>query len=405
MKKKRMAMGLGLGLFIANGVFALSYTNNLIAHFDGTSMNLTNGNKVARWLNQTGNGDAWTVTSEARPLAVQLQNAGGDTYTVLDFDGVGNHLTMSGDTNNYDGNTFTWIIAYKNGDTNQNGKALLASTYDYTYTDGATTNTAGNNPVWQTFANSGNTMWASTRSSSGGFIGKGTVPSDNGWHVISGKWAGPGSRFYAYLDKVYLGYKNSANANPFGHRRTRIGSASSGTAGQFFKGQIAEVLIYKETVEDPERLAIEDELLAKYSTLSDLTPYERWAKDYNLPGGESAMTDNPDGDLANNLAEYALGGDPTNSADVGNLPYSEVVQDGGSNWFQFVYYMRNDAAVRGLSYTPQVSFDLVAGGWSTNGISTIGVGTFDSAFDSVTSRVSTASEEEQFMNLLMEFQN
>ena len=400
MNGKRMATGLVSSLLVAGGSFALPYTNNMIAHFDGTSMTLTNGNKVARWLNQTGNGDAWTVTSDAQPLAVQLQNDAGDTYTVLDFDGVGNHLTMSGDTNNYDGNTFTWIIAYKNGDTNQDGKALFGTAYDHI--NGGTT--AANTGTWQTFANSGNHLYVAGRSASGGFKSVSTYPPDNGWHVISGKWDGS-NRLYAWLDENYLGKTSGVDAHPTGHHRSRIGSGAGATASGFFKGMIAEVIIFKESVADADRLAIEDELLAKYSTLSDLTPYDRWTQAYDLSGADSAMTNNPDGDLANNLAEYALGGDPTNSADMGHLPYSETVEDGGSNWFQFVYYMRNDAVTRGLSYLPQVSSDLVAGGWATNGISTVGVGTFDSEFDSVTSRVSTASEEAQFMNLLMEFQN
>ena len=401
MKRMQPSMVLLLGLFVSNMSFALSYTNNLIAYFDGTQMQTGAGGKVSRWLNQVpGNGDAWTVASEAQPTARQLQNGAGDTYTVLDFDGVGNHLTMSGDTNNYDGNTFTWIIAFKNGDTNQNGKGLLTSTYEYTY--GGTV-TSGNNPVWQTFANSGNNIYVATRSSTGGFKGKSSgVGTPGGWHIMSGKWDGS-NRLYGWLDSNYLGVSSGANANPTGHKRTRIGSASSGTAGAFFKGMIAEVLIYKENVADTERAAIENELMAKYSTLSDQTAYESWTQAYDLSGDDAAMTNNPDGDLANNLAEYALGGNPTNSNDIGNLPYSEVVADGGTNWFKFIYYVRNDAAIRELSYIPQVASDLVVGNWTTNGISTDGVGTFDSEFDSVTSRVSTVSEGEQFMNLLMQF--
>lgn len=394
---KKMHMAAGLALLVSNVSFGA-----LIAKFDGTQVVVTNGEKVVRWINQTGFEDAKALGSggDPRPTAVQLQNAGGDTYTVLNFDGVYNHLNMGSDTNHYDGNTFTWIVAFKNGDTNQNGKGVLASTYQYTYG----TTTSGNNPVWQTFVNSGNNIYVAARSSTGGFAGRSTGPgTSDEWHVMSGKWDGSG-RLYAWLDGNYLGKSSSATADPTGHVRTRIGANSNGTAGAFFKGQIAEIQIYDENLPDSDRVVIENEMMQKYSTLSDAAPYDSWTSTYDLSGTNADMEANPDGDAANNLAEYALGGNPTNSSDIGNLPYSEMVADGGTNWLQFVYYMRNDAASRGLTYTPQAATNLVVGNWTTNGVSTVGVGSFNSGFDSVTSRVSTVSKNAQFMNLLMQFQ-
>jgi hypothetical protein len=80
---------------------------------------------------------------------------------------------------------------------------------------------------------------------------------------MTGKWDGS-NRLYAYLDGSYLGYASGANADPTGHVRTRIGSNSNGTAGNFFKGQIAEIQIYNEVLDDASRTAIEDDLANTY---------------------------------------------------------------------------------------------------------------------------------------------
>ncbi len=255
MKRVQITTCLGFCLLTANLASAA-----LIAKFNGTQVTTTNGNQVLTWSNQAGYENAKGLGDiSTYPAANSTVMPNGTTHTVVDFDGANDHLTMGSDAANYDGNVFTWTIVYKNGNTNQNGKALLASTYQYTYG----TTTSGNNPVWQTFANSGNNVYVATRSSSGGFKGKstGSGTSDE-WHILTGKWNG--SRLYAYLDGSYLGYASGANANPTGHVRTRIGSNSNGSAGAFFNGQIAEIRIFDEALNDTDRKAMEDELADTY---------------------------------------------------------------------------------------------------------------------------------------------
>ena len=129
------------------------------------------------------------------------------------------------------------------------------------------------------------------------------------------------------------------------------------------------------------------------------SPYQAWATAYLLTDSAAALAANPDGDLLDNLGEYALGGDPTNGNDIGYLPQSAVVGDEGGDWFQYVYYMRGDAAGRGLDYYLETSSDLVSGGWITNSIMPYGVGFLDAGFISVTNRLATSPEDELFMRL------
>lgn len=127
--------------------------------------------------------------------------------------------------------------------------------------------------------------------------------------------------------------------------------------------------------------------------------YQAWAATYLLTNGSAALTANPDGDLLDNLGEYAMGGDPTNGSDTGYLPHSAMVQDGEEQWFQYVYYARNDAAERGLSYYLETSSDLVSGVWTTNCIVPCGIGQLNSEFVSVTNRLAITPAEERFMRL------
>ncbi|MCF7818039.1 MAG: hypothetical protein K9M54_09165, partial [Kiritimatiellales bacterium] len=98
--------------------------------------------------------------------------------------------------------------------------------------------------------------------------------------------------------------------------------------------------------------------------------YAAWAAGYGLvdPNGTGAMTADPDEDWVDNLAEYGLGGDPTNSVDQGHVPTSRLLADGGTNWLEYVYYERSDKVALGLDYYPERGLDLVSPGWTNSGI-------------------------------------
>ena len=269
----------------------------MIAHFDGTQMTTT-GSLVDSWTNQGASGDAW-ASGSARPVAVPTVMPNGSTHTILDFDGVGTHLTMNPDPTNFDSNTITWIMLYK-ADTDQNGTNMLMNAYEYIYG----TDTTNAYRAWGTFMNSGDTIWSTARDDYGGFQGKAVDASGteyDGWHIISAKWNADGvGRIYTWLDGVYMGYDNGATADPSGHVRTRIGSNSGPTAGSFFDGQIAELRIYNTAIDDAERSAYEDYLIDKYFTAAydpadldqdldvDVADLMKWQRDDGGAAGLSA---------------------------------------------------------------------------------------------------------------------
>ena len=129
--------------------------------------------------------------------------------------------------------------------------------------------------------------------------------------------------------------------------------------------------------------------------------YAAWAADYGLVDleGTGAMTADPDGDWADNLAEYGLGGNPTNNVDQGLVPTSRLLEDGGSNWLEYVYFERSDKAALGLDYYAERGLDLVAAAWTNSGIVAAGSGILNANFNAVTNRIATDAEGQQFIRL------
>ena len=130
--------------------------------------------------------------------------------------------------------------------------------------------------------------------------------------------------------------------------------------------------------------------------------YPAWISQYPGVGAATNMTDNPDGDILNNLAEFALGGNPADPADRGHVPTSGIAEVGGTNWFGYVYAKRENAEAKGLTYSVEQNTDLVYGVWTTNTVEVLGSGTLDSEFNTVTNRIPADVEDRQFLKLIIE---
>jgi hypothetical protein len=133
--------------------------------------------------------------------------------------------------------------------------------------------------------------------------------------------------------------------------------------------------------------------------------WEEWLSGFSLGAGTN-MLDDADGDMLQNLAEYAFDGDPSDGADQGNTPVQSLVEDGGSNYLEYVYFMRNDAAARGLDYYIETDIDLIlVPGWTNANYEVVGTNTSTgiAGFDAVTNRISTDVEDNQFIRVQVEF--
>lgn len=139
--------------------------------------------------------------------------------------------------------------------------------------------------------------------------------------------------------------------------------------------------------------------VAPWTPTTFATAYLAWSSRYDLAGGSD---DDDDSDGVANVYEYGLGGDPTDPLDQGYAPESGLIAENGTNWFVYVY-PHLSATNSGVSYSLELTDDLVDGIWTNAGYEVLGTGTdaFASGFDAVTNRVSTQDDPAQFIRLLI----
>ena len=131
--------------------------------------------------------------------------------------------------------------------------------------------------------------------------------------------------------------------------------------------------------------------------------YNTWLSGHSV-GAETGLQDDADNDLLDNLTEYAWGGEPDNASVNGNTPVRSRVADGGTNYLQYIYFERSDAAARGLSSSLEVGTDLVYTNWTTSGIEFVGSGaSAEPGYNAVTNRISTDDDDKRFLNLKIQF--
>jgi lysophospholipase L1-like esterase len=122
---------------------------------------------------------------------------------------------------------------------------------------------------------------------------------------------------------------------------------------------------------------------SNYTGVAEIpTSFSDWAAPYALNAAVTNYYADADLDGLNNLAEFALGGNPTNGLRTGRFP--EIQSNGG---VEYVYQRRKNASALGLVYTPQAVSNLTDTGWSTNGITETGSTSVDSDFESVSNRI------------------
>ncbi|QHI69085.1 endo-1,4-beta-xylanase [Tichowtungia aerotolerans] len=132
------------------------------------------------------------------------------------------------------------------------------------------------------------------------------------------------------------------------------------------------------------------------SVVSPVVFYQSWLNNFPALGVRTNLTDNPDGDAFDNLAEYGLGGDPT-LADFVNVP---VLQQGSGNSLIYIHVQRSDAAERGLSYYLELTPDLAAPAWTNGGYTVLGTNIgYAAGFDAVTNLIPTGAEASQIIRL------
>lgn len=127
------------------------------------------------------------------------------------------------------------------------------------------------------------------------------------------------------------------------------------------------------------------------ATGGPFSAYGKWGIANGLsPGVNDDPADNPDasgGSRLDNLAEYALDGDPLDALSEGLEPVHSMVEEGGTNRMQYIYPKRSDPE-SGLAYYLELTEDLlVPDSWSNAGYSVVGEGPIDEDFNAVTNDI------------------
>jgi len=108
--------------------------------------------------------------------------------------------------------------------------------------------------------------------------------------------------------------------------------------------------------------------------------YAAWTYDWGIDIGSE--TNDYDDDRLDNLGEYALGGNPTNAADVGQVP--TLGSDGGT--MVYVHAQRADDST--LSYYLETSTNLVSTVWTNSGYTVMATNVTGEMFNYVTNALS-----------------
>jgi hypothetical protein len=117
--------------------------------------------------------------------------------------------------------------------------------------------------------------------------------------------------------------------------------------------------------------------------------YLSWSNSYGLVEGDFG---DDDSDGLVNLKEYAFGGDPTNGFVDAYLP--QYIKSGSG--FNYVYTQRTDDPK--LTYTLELTGDLIAGPWANSGFTVTGTNPIADPFEEVTNSIPT-TDLEKFIRL------
>ena len=140
----------------------------------------------------------------------------------------------------------------------------------------------------------------------------------------------------------------------------------------------------------------------RVGSITAALPYEKWASDFTLAYPDAASDENPDGDVLNNLYEYGLGGDPTNSADIGHVPAFGILDEGGTNFIEYTYARRVGSGGI-LDYYLETTANLLSNDWANSGYVMLpDTDVIDADFEAVTNRIDAAGKTNEFIRLIIE---
>ncbi len=128
--------------------------------------------------------------------------------------------------------------------------------------------------------------------------------------------------------------------------------------------------------------------------------YAGWVGGFGLSGSPDADWDNDyDNDGQVNFYEYAFGGNPADDTSKGHVPTGMMVEDGGTEYFEYVYARRIGTETE-LDYTALFGTSLGIQNWDAADVVELPTtGMIDAEYESVTNRVDMTGKPVGFMKV------
>ncbi len=216
----------------------------------GTVAVTANGQTVGRWDDKSGNSNNATQTSSTREPTYETNAI--NSLSVLHMDGSNDYMD-TGAITELDTDQLTAFIVMKSDVVNDTHIVLSSS-----YSSGASSNS---NRLWG-FGVALGVVESFFRATAGTFLrAQGPLAVVNVTQVTLSSASDDTTTCYVMgAGGVSV---SGTTASPSGHGFTRIGARSS-TAGSYFDGEVAEVVIYSRTLSKAERRAVESYLTQKW---------------------------------------------------------------------------------------------------------------------------------------------
>jgi hypothetical protein len=221
--------------------------------FDASKLTLTNNTAVTTLTDRSGNArNATQSTANRKPLFLTNQLNG---LPVINFDGA-NDFLATGSVPDLDTDKQTWFVVTKANNGTHTGQIIGSG-----YTAGSS---VGADHFWKTTISSTGQYGSFIRNNAG--TASQIVSNYNTqYHIISNVWDGNTDIHTMFTDGTLNGTVTGRNASPTGHLRVRLGTNSGTTLTYWYNGRIAEAFVYSKTLNDAERIIVENYLSTKYN--------------------------------------------------------------------------------------------------------------------------------------------
>jgi hypothetical protein len=221
--------------------------------FDASKLTLANNTAVTTLTDRSGNArNATQATANRKPLFLTNQLNG---LPVINFDGA-NDFLATGSVPDLDTDKQTWFVVTKANNGTHTGQIIGSG-----YTAGSS---VGADHFWKTTISSTGQYGSFIRNSAG--TASQIISSyDTQYHIISNVWDGNTDIHTMFTDGTLNGTVTGRNASPTGHLRVRLGTNSGTTLTYWYNGRIAEAFVYSKTLNDAERIIVENYLSTKYN--------------------------------------------------------------------------------------------------------------------------------------------